>query len=339
MLACHDLRTPLATVHGFAQTLARTEGHDETTARYLEMINAAATQLAELIDELSLARADRGRPLRPGAAGGRHARARAGRRRTARRRARAPSRATGRRSRSTPRPPSGRSPRSRSARCATAAWSEVELAVRGAELALSPITPASAPVVLGEDLRDLGAAVAVRVVQRARRGVAVDDETLRHPPRVSEASSTSTITRGRARAPRARGVRLLRGRRGRRAHAARERRGLRALGAAAARARGRRQRHDDGDGARERGGAARARGADRVPAAGRPEGELATARGRGERRDGDDSLDALERHAGRAGRGRAGRAAVVPALLVARPRLHAGARRGRGRGRLHRARC
>src|SRR3954449_7589749 len=55
MLACHDLRTPLATVHGFAHTVARSEGLDETTARYIEMINAAAAQLAELIDDLSVA--------------------------------------------------------------------------------------------------------------------------------------------------------------------------------------------------------------------------------------------------------------------------------------------
>ena len=54
MLACHDLRTPLATVHGFAHTLARSEELDETTARYVEMINAAAAQLAELIDDLSV---------------------------------------------------------------------------------------------------------------------------------------------------------------------------------------------------------------------------------------------------------------------------------------------
>jgi hypothetical protein len=32
--------------------------------------------------------------------------------------------------------------------------------VRGAELTLTPVTPASAPVLLGEDLRDLGAAIA-----------------------------------------------------------------------------------------------------------------------------------------------------------------------------------
>ena len=35
--------------------------------------------------------------------------------------------------------------------------------MRGAELRISPITPASAPVVLGEELRDLGAAIAVRL--------------------------------------------------------------------------------------------------------------------------------------------------------------------------------
>src|SRR3954451_7545307 len=54
MLACHDLRTPLATVHGFAHTLARNEDLDETTARYVGMIDAAAGQLAELIDDLSV---------------------------------------------------------------------------------------------------------------------------------------------------------------------------------------------------------------------------------------------------------------------------------------------
>ena len=54
MLACHDLRTPLATVHGFAHTLERSDDLDETTARYVGMISAAAGQLAELIDDLSV---------------------------------------------------------------------------------------------------------------------------------------------------------------------------------------------------------------------------------------------------------------------------------------------
>ena len=66
------------------------------------------------------------------------------------------------------------------ARCALrhGGLEEVELAVRGPELAISPVTPASAPVLLGEDLRDLGAAVAVRVVQARGGSVAVEGETL-----------------------------------------------------------------------------------------------------------------------------------------------------------------
>src|SRR5918912_2724998 len=54
-LACHDLRTPLATVHGFARTIARSSDLGEPTSRYVEMIEAASAQLAELLDELSLA--------------------------------------------------------------------------------------------------------------------------------------------------------------------------------------------------------------------------------------------------------------------------------------------
>src|SRR5262249_10055057 len=54
-LACHDLRTPLATVHGFARTLSRRTELAPPADRYMEMIEAAAGQLAELLDELSLA--------------------------------------------------------------------------------------------------------------------------------------------------------------------------------------------------------------------------------------------------------------------------------------------
>jgi len=52
----------------------------------------------------------------------------------------------------------------------------VEVAVDGPEFRLSPVTPASAPVVLGEDLRDLGAAVAVRLVRRLGGSVSVTGE-------------------------------------------------------------------------------------------------------------------------------------------------------------------
>src|SRR5919197_2402706 len=62
MLACHDLRTPLATVLGFTQTLARLDQLEEPASRYLEMIGAASGQIGDLIDELSLgARIEAGR--------------------------------------------------------------------------------------------------------------------------------------------------------------------------------------------------------------------------------------------------------------------------------------
>src|SRR5213592_5279145 len=54
-LAAHDLRTPLATIHGFAQTLVRMGDLGQPKQRYAEMIDLAARQLAELLDELGLA--------------------------------------------------------------------------------------------------------------------------------------------------------------------------------------------------------------------------------------------------------------------------------------------
>jgi signal transduction histidine kinase len=54
-LACHDLRTPLATVHGFARTLADRPEVVDPIGRYLGMIDTASVQLGELIDRLGLA--------------------------------------------------------------------------------------------------------------------------------------------------------------------------------------------------------------------------------------------------------------------------------------------
>src|SRR6188472_2187775 len=52
-IGAHDLSTPLATVYGFAKTLARTD-LDEPTAHYVEIIEAASGQLRDLVDELSM---------------------------------------------------------------------------------------------------------------------------------------------------------------------------------------------------------------------------------------------------------------------------------------------
>src|SRR6476660_1366113 len=56
-LACHDLRTPLATVNGFARTLERRGDLPETEAKYVGMIVAAAAQMLELLESLGLAAA------------------------------------------------------------------------------------------------------------------------------------------------------------------------------------------------------------------------------------------------------------------------------------------
>src|SRR5439155_22007864 len=55
---------------------------------------------------------------------------------------------------------------------------EVSVRVDGRSLTISPVTPSSAPVVLGEELRDLGAAVAVRVIRALGGSVELDGDTL-----------------------------------------------------------------------------------------------------------------------------------------------------------------
>jgi signal transduction histidine kinase len=176
-LACHDLRTPLATVHGFATTLEHGGDLEPPADRYVEMINAASAQIAELIDELSLAaQIESGRydptsreadtlELAQAAA------ARLGEDRV---------RVTG--SGAALETDAAAVERGLAALFQSAlrhgGLDEVAVEVDGAEIRLSRVTPASAPVVLGEDLRDLGAAVAVRLLRRLGGSVAVEGETL-----------------------------------------------------------------------------------------------------------------------------------------------------------------
>jgi len=176
-LACHDLRTPLATVHGFARTLVRSD-LEEPVARYVEMIDAASSQLAELLDELSLlARIESGRfePRVEEADSLALARAAAeeleessvevtgegapvavevdATRRSIRQLARAARRHGG--------------------------LEQVSLEVRGAELEIAPITASAAGVVTGEELRELGAAAAVDFLRALGGSVELADERLR----------------------------------------------------------------------------------------------------------------------------------------------------------------
>src|SRR5919109_3254357 len=177
-LACHDLRTPLATVHGFARTIARRGDLEEPASRYLEMIEAASGQLAELLDELSLAaRIEGGRyePTTNEVELGELVRA------AAARLDEELVRLEGEGGLVRVDAPATERALAALVRCALrhGGLEFVDVHVDGREVRVSPITPSSAPVVLGEDLRDLGAAVAVRPVPALGGPVELEGETLR----------------------------------------------------------------------------------------------------------------------------------------------------------------
>jgi signal transduction histidine kinase len=159
-LAAHDLRTPLATVHGFARTLTRTTELAPPADRYVEMIEAASEQLGELIDELGLAARIEGGRYDPvlrevdSLTLAREAAERLGEERVA---------VAG--DGATVQIDADAVSRGFSALVQAAlrhgGLERVDVTVKGAELEVAPATAASAPVLLGDDLRDLGAAVAI----------------------------------------------------------------------------------------------------------------------------------------------------------------------------------
>jgi signal transduction histidine kinase len=176
-LAAHDLRTPLATVSGFAKTLIRTESLEEPASRYIGIIEAAAEQMVELLDELGLAaRIEAGRyqpNLRDAdtLALAREAAATLGEDRVRVAGEGGPIRVD---LEATQRAVTAL------AQCALrhGGLELVDVIAAGPEVTIAPITPASAPVVLGEDLRDLGAAVAVQLVRALGGSVSLEEETL-----------------------------------------------------------------------------------------------------------------------------------------------------------------
>ena len=164
-------------MHGFARTLAGSGGLEPPNDRYVEMIDAASAQLAELLDELSLAaRIADGRydPTLREADTLELARAAAARL--------GDDRVTVSGEGAAIETDPGSLERGIAALAQSAlrhgGFDEVAIAVAGTELRISPVTPASAPVVLGDDLRDLGAAVAARLVGRLGGSLTVEDETL-----------------------------------------------------------------------------------------------------------------------------------------------------------------
>ena len=175
-LACHDLRTPLATVYGFARTLSRVE-LSEPAPRYVEVIEAASAQIGELLDELAIvARIESGRfepaladvdslelvrsavdDLEEGAVvvTGEGASVRVDReaaKRAIRQLARAARRHGG--------------------------LDSVGFAVHGAELELAPVPGPAAGVLTGEELRELGAAAAVALLRALGASLELDGERL-----------------------------------------------------------------------------------------------------------------------------------------------------------------
>jgi signal transduction histidine kinase len=167
-LACHDLRTPLATVYGFARTLTRNGDLDERSARFIGMIEAAAEQMTDLLDQLGvLARIESGRydpapvevdtldlatseDARIGASG------------------------TGT-TVSTDVPSVRRALEALAVAAVRHGGVErVAWTVDGRLLTLAPITEAAAPIVTAVDIRDLGSYVARRVVESHGGSVELD---------------------------------------------------------------------------------------------------------------------------------------------------------------------
>ena len=163
-LAAHDLRTPLATIHGFAQTLVRLGGLEEPKDRYVEMIAAAAGQLSELLDELSLAARIEGGRFEPNLQPidtlelARGAAEELGTERV---------RVEGEGGQV--RVDLAATQRGVAALVQAAlrhgGLDEVECRADGPTLRIAPVTASAADVLLGADLRDLGPAVAVRLVE------------------------------------------------------------------------------------------------------------------------------------------------------------------------------
>jgi signal transduction histidine kinase len=172
-LACHDLRTPLATVYGFARTLTRGDGFDDRTLRFLGMIEEAAEQMTALLDELGTAARIEGGRWDPGLreadtlelATTDHARVEAtGEGETITTEADVLARSL------------------ESLAVAAARFGPVEQVtwtVQGRTLELSPITAEAGNVVTGGELRDFGSIVAAYVIEELGGSIELDGGVLR----------------------------------------------------------------------------------------------------------------------------------------------------------------
>jgi len=172
-LACHDLRTPLATIYGFARTLPRVVELDEKSGRYVQLITEASEQMTALLDQLRIAAQIEGERWEPGLAeadtvelaGSQDARVDVtGVGETIETDAIAVSRGL------------------EAFAIAAVRFGPVERvtwSVDGRTLELSPVTAGAAPVLTGEEVRDLGSIVARSVIEALGGSLELDGETLR----------------------------------------------------------------------------------------------------------------------------------------------------------------
>jgi|SRR3954447_11469193 signal transduction histidine kinase len=171
-LAAHDLRTPLATISGFASTLLRLGTLDAQSTRYVELIEASGAQLAEIIDDIGVVariQGDRFEPAREHVESLDVARAAA-------ERLGEQASVSG----------AGQRVRVDSELAARALYGltyaalrhggaeRMQLTVDGAIIRISPLQDGAAHVVTGEQLKDLGAATGKAVIEALGGTLAVE---------------------------------------------------------------------------------------------------------------------------------------------------------------------
>jgi signal transduction histidine kinase len=172
-LACHDLRTPLATIYGFARTLPRVVELDEKSGRYVQLITEASQQMTELLDQLRTAAQIEGQRWEPGLAEANTLELASsedvrvevtGKGETIETDAASVSRGL----------EALAIAAARFGNVASVTWT-----VDGRRLELAPVTAAAAPVLTGEEVRDLGSIVARSVIEALGGSFELDGETLR----------------------------------------------------------------------------------------------------------------------------------------------------------------
>ena len=175
-LACHDLRTPLATASGFAHTLQRLDALEAPADRYVEMIGAASGQMAQLLDLLGVAarieaerfepqlRESDSRSLVDGAARplGKEATV------------------SGDGMAVRVDPPWTETALGALGECIRrhGALEQVAYAVDGAEVSIGPLEPGVGAIAMGHELKDFGAAVATQLLMVMGAEVEVRDDLL-----------------------------------------------------------------------------------------------------------------------------------------------------------------